>query len=222
MQQTICAKVNPRLLTKADRLFIGSVDGRVIEILQNARRAGATEVRISNKDEIVTVQDNGSGIEDFQKLLDLGGSGWDEQLEAGEDPAGVGLFSLAPRKVTIISGGRQTVIDKNGWTGEPVEVTEIDEAVTGTILKFRDEKPWNMDIVEKHAIFAGIKVIVDGKYCHAMPFCSSEAEHYDKPGCKIEVAEEISKYHRNWTSSWYHGRVLVNFHGQVVQLDHWP
>jgi len=105
--QVIKACVSERLLQKATRLFTGTLDGRVIEILQNARRAGATEVRISNKDEIVTVQDNGSGIEDFQKLLDLGGSGWDEQLEAGEDPAGVGLFSLAPRKVTIISGGRQ-------------------------------------------------------------------------------------------------------------------
>jgi len=220
--QVIKACVSERLLQKATRLFTGTLDGRVIEILQNARRAGATEVRISNKDEIVTVQDNGSGIDDFQKLLDLGGSGWDEQLEAGEDPAGVGLFSLAPRKATIISGGRQTVIDKNGWTGEPVEVTEIDEAVTGTILKFRDEKPWNMDIVEKHAVFAGIKVIVDGKYCHAMPFCSGQAEHYDKPGCRIEVTNEISKYHRDWTSTWYNGRVLVNFHGQVVQIDHWP
>ena len=191
MQQTICAKVNPRLLTKADRLFIGSVDGRIIEILQNARRAGATEVRISNKDGLVTVQDNGSGIDDFQKLLDLGGSGWDEKLEAGEDPAGVGLFSLAPRKVTIISGGRKTVIDKDGWTGKPVEVTENTEAVTGTILKFRDEKPWDMNTVEKHAVFAGIKVVVDGKYCHAMSFCNGQAEHYDKPGCRIEVAEEL-------------------------------
>ena len=193
MQQTICAKVNPRLLTKADRLFIGSVDGRVIEILQNARRAGATEVRISNKDGLITVADNGSGIEDFQKLLDLGGSGWDEKLEAGEDPAGVGLFSLAPKKVTIISGGRKTVIDKDGWTGKPVEVTKIDEAVSGTILKFHDEKPWDMGLVEKHAVFAGVKVIVDGKYCHQMPFCSSEAADYENPGCKIEVTDEISK-----------------------------
>ena len=32
MQETICAKVNPRLLTKADRLFTGTVEGRVIEI----------------------------------------------------------------------------------------------------------------------------------------------------------------------------------------------
>jgi len=222
MQQTICAKVNPRLLTKADRLFIGSVDGRIVEILQNARRAGATEVRISNKDGLITVADNGSGIEDFQKLLDLGGSGWDEKLEAGEDPAGVGLFSLAPREVEIVSGNRKTIIDKDGWTGKPVEVTETTEVVNGTILKFRDEQPWDMATVEKHAVFAGIRVIVDGKYCHQMPFCSSEAEHYANPGCRIEVAEEISKYHRHWTSSWYHGRVLINFHGQVVQLDHWP
>jgi hypothetical protein len=36
--KTIRAKVNPRLLSKADRLFTGTVDGRIIEILQNARR----------------------------------------------------------------------------------------------------------------------------------------------------------------------------------------
>ena len=221
MQQTICAKVNPRLLTKADRLFIGSVDGRIIEILQNARRAGATEVRISSKDDLITVCDNGSGIEDFQKLLDLGGSGWDEKLEAGEDPAGVGLFSLAPKEVTIISGSRQTVIDKDGWTGKPVEVTETAEVVKGTILKFRDEQPWGMEVVEKHAVFAGIRVIVDGKYCHQMAFCSSDAAHHENPGCTIEVTDEISKYHRDWSSSCYYDRVLVNFHGQVVQLDDW-
>ena len=195
MQEVICAKVNPRLLTKSERLFTGTVDGRIIEILQNARRAGATEVRIINKDGFVTVQDNGSGIEDFQKLLDLGGSGWDEKMEAGEDPAGVGLFSLAPREVTIISGNRKTVIDKDGWTGKPVEVTQTSETIKGTIVKFHDEKPWDMELVEKHAVFAGIKVVVDGKYCHQMPFCSDEAVYYENPGCRIEVVNEISNYH---------------------------
>lgn len=222
MQQTICAKVSEKLLTKASRLFTGTQDGRVIEILQNARRAGATEVRISNKDGFVTVEDNGSGIEDFQKLLDLGGSGWDEKLEAGEDPAGVGLFSLAPRKVTIISQNKQVVIEKEGWTGKPVEVTENMKTVNGTILKFMDEKPWDMESVEKHAIFAGIRVIVDGKYCHRMPFCGSNAAFYDNPGCKVEVVKELSKYHSQWATALYYGRVLVNFHGQVIQLDYWP
>jgi len=222
MQETICAKVNPRLLSKADRLFTGTAEGRIIEILQNARRAGSTEVRISNKDGFVTIEDNGCGIEDFQKLLDLGGSGWDEKLEAGEDPAGVGLFSLAPKEVTITSGGRQIVIDKDGWTGKPVQVTNILKAINGTIVKFRDEKPWDMELVEKHAVFAGIRVVVDGKYCHRMPFCSSEAMYYENPGCKVEVTTEVSKYHGHWASNWYHGRLLVNFHGQVVQVDHWP
>ena len=131
-EQTICAKVNPRLLTKASRLFSGSLEGRIIEILQNARRAGASEVRISNKDNTVTVQDNGSGIADFQKLLDLGGSGWDEALELGEDPAGVGLFSLAPRQVTIVSRSHQVTIEKDGWTGAPVEIVTLDNAIAGT------------------------------------------------------------------------------------------
>ena len=221
MQETICAKVNPRLLTKADRLFTGTAEGRVIEILQNARRAKATEVRISNKDGFVTVEDNGCGIEDFQKLLDLGGSGWDEKLEAGEDPAGVGLFSMAPKEVTITSGDRQIVIDKDGWTGKPVQVTKISNEIKGTILKFRDEKPWDMELVEKHAVFAGIRVIVDGKYCHQRQFCSKQAVYYSNPGCKIEVANDISKYHKDWTFNLYHDKVLVNFHGQVVQVEHW-
>ncbi len=222
MQQTICAKVNPRLLTKADRLFTGTAEGRVIEILQNARRAGAKEVRISNKDGFVTVEDNGAGIEDFAKLLDLGGSGWDEKLEAGEDPAGVGLFSLAPKEVTITSGDRQIIIDKDGWTGKPVQITKSPKEVNGTIVKFKDEKPWDLELVEKHAVFGGIRVIVDGKYCHSMPFCSSQAVQYDNPGCRIEAIKDISKYHSDWTSGYYYGRVLVNFHGQVVQLDYWP
>jgi len=222
MQETICAKVSERLLSKASRLFTGTQDGRIIEILQNARRAGATEVRISNKDGLITVADNGSGIDDFQKLLDLGGSGWDEKLEAGEDPAGVGLFSLTPRKVTIISGSRQTVIDKDGWTGKPVEVTEISEAVNGTILKFRDESPWNHGAVEKHAVFAGIRVVVDGKICHSMRFCSEQSVDYPELGCRIEVVSDMSKYHQQWTTYYYQSKALVNFHGQIVELDYWP
>lgn len=222
MQQTICAKVNPRLLTKADRLFTGSVEGRIIEILQNARRAGATEVRIRNKGSHVYVEDNGSGIDDFQKLLDLGGSGWDEKLEAGEDPAGVGLFSLAPREVSITSGNRCVTIKPSGWTGEAVQVRKSAKNVAGTVLSFQDDQPWDFETVQKHVVFSGMKVTVDGKYCHLMPFCSQDAAEYPDIGCRIEVVSDMSNYHRKWVSYYYHSKALVNFHGQVVELDHWP
>ena len=223
MKQTICAQVSQKLLSKASRLFTGSAEGRIIEILQNARRAGGTEVRITNKDGLVTVVDNGSGIDDFQKLLDLGSSGWDDQTEQGEDPAGVGLFSLAPRKVTIQSKYHQVIIEKDGWAGTPVKITESKKQIRGTQLVFADDNPWDFETVEKHAVFSGMKVIVDGKYCHRMSFCSSEATDYPDLGCRVEIISEMSNYHRKWrTSSYCRNKMLVNFHGQVVELDHWP
>jgi len=102
-------------------LFTGRLEGRIIEILQNSRRAGATEVIIANRDGYVTVCDNGRGIDDFSKLLDLGGSGWEDGLEVSEDPAGVGVFCLAPREVVIRSGGKEVTIAGDGWTGLPVD-----------------------------------------------------------------------------------------------------
>ena len=221
--ETIRACVCEKLLQKADRLFTGTMDGRIIELLQNARRAGATKVNISNEEDgYITITDNGKGIEDFQKLLDLGNSGWDEKLEAGEDPAGVGLFCLAPRKVTILSGNNQVVIEKDGWTGEPVEVVKVKTRVNGTTLKFKDDKPWGLEDVEKHAVFCGMEVEVDGKSCQSLPFCTGKSVLYKQPGCKIEVTDNISEYHKKWTCGLYGDRVLVNFHGQVVQIDWWP
>jgi len=122
MKQTMQATVNPRLLHKANRLFTGTLAGRVTEILQNARRAGATNVDITNKNGFVHVHDNGKGIEDFSRLLDMGGSGWNEQLSSSEDPAGIGLFCLAPREVAVRSNGKQVVIHEAGWTGQPVHI----------------------------------------------------------------------------------------------------
>lgn len=221
-QQTICAKVSPRLLTKADRLFTGTIEGRIIELLQNARRAGATEVRITNKNNHIAVQDNGSGIQDFQKLLDLGSSGWNEQIESGEDPAGVGLFSLAPRQVIITSGNSKVIITKDGWTGTPINVADSDDYVSGTMIEFTDEKPWDFETIERHAVFAGIRVTLDGKYCHQMPFCSKDAALYEDIGCRIEIVSELSKYHKHWSSGYYSNKPLIDFHGQIVELDYWP
>jgi hypothetical protein len=42
-----------------------------------------------------------------------------------EDPAGVGVFCLALRKVTIYSKGKKLIISKDGWTGKPMELTEV-------------------------------------------------------------------------------------------------
>lgn len=221
---TIQACVNPRLLKKADRLFTGTLDGRIIEILQNARRAGATKVVISNESDLVTVRDNGRGIEDFAKLLDLGGSGWEDALEASEDPAGVGLFCLTPRQVTIRSNGQMVTIKSECWTGQPADVRDDPQSRSGTILQFADD-PWTKEAVERHAVFCGIQVVVDGQRCHNENFASDSAAHHPELGCRIEVRadKDLNEWHRRVRTDRYYGpNVLVNFHGQTVSFDYRP
>jgi len=223
METLIEAKVSKRLLTKASRLFTGTLDGRIIEILQNARRAVATQVSIINKEGLVTVFDNGKGIDDFAKLLDLGDSDWDQTMEQAEDPAGVGVFCLAPRKVGICSKGQKLVITKDGWTGTPLELIQIEDNCEGTELVFADE-PWELSKVQKHAVFSGMKVVVDGKTCPQQPFVSSRAVHYPELGCKIEVRsrDRLNEWHKQWQDHYYSDTVLVNFHGQVINWAYSP
>ncbi|MHC4629248.1 MAG: hypothetical protein ACYTDV_19890 [Planctomycetota bacterium] len=221
--QTIQAQVSTRLLSKASRLFTGTLDGRIIEILQNARRAGATQVTITNEDGLVSVRDNGSGIDDFAKLLDLGDSDWDQAMKEAEDPAGVGIFCLAPRKVTICSNGKRLVITKDGWTGTPLELAPIEDICSGTELVFTDE-PWELKKVQRHAVFSGMKVIVDGKTCPQQPFTSSRAAHYPELGCRIEVRDRdrLNEWHRQWREHYYSDTILVSFHGQIVNCQYSP
>jgi len=221
--EVIQAQVNPRLLSKADRLFTGALEGRIIELLQNARRAGATIVCIMNTDGLVTIQDNGRGIVDFAALLDLGRSGWDPTLDGAEDPAGVGMFCLAPREVSVRSGGKKVVITDTGWTGESIPVQTADNATEGTELVFADQ-PWEFELVDKYAAFTGLKVIVDGRECTSASFVSQQAIPHRELGCLIEVRERavLSHLHALWKQNYYADDVLVNFHGQVVVFTYAP
>jgi hypothetical protein len=223
--QTIQACVNQRLLTKADRFFTGTLNGRIIELLQNARRAGATKVSITNNDGWVTVKDNGQGISDFAKLLDLGGSGWDEACEESEDPAGVGIFCLMPREVTIRSKRKMITIVEESWTGAPIEVIDDPQPVLkGTILRFQDEL-WEASQVDIKAVFSGMQVNVDGVECPSVPFVSDNAAHYPELGCKIEILE-LSQMNQWYMlcrhNRWYCNNSTVNFHGQIVNIDYHP
>jgi len=184
--KTIRARVNERLLQKASRLFNGTLEGRVIEILQNARRAGATEVHVTNQNGLVTVRDNGNGIVDFSTLLDLGGTGWDDACDVSEDPAGVGIFCLAPREVTIRSRRKKVEIKQDGWTGRPIEIIDDPEHAGGTVLQFRDDS-WDSAAVDRNAVFTGLRITVDGRECPRMPFVSDAASHHSELGCRIEV-----------------------------------
>jgi hypothetical protein len=226
---TIRATISPRLLTKASRMFDGTTRGIITEILQNARRAGATHVDIRNRqDGIVEVRDNGKGIDDFAKLLALGDSGWDPSLEDSEDPAGVGLFCLAPHPVSVVSKGHAIHLTRDGWTGGAVTVHDVPElpavgatinAGQGTHLAITTEA-WTNQEVEPLAMFSGMQVHVDGSACAKSEFLGGEeAVEYPELGCRIAIVEpsQWSRQHNYYDAFRYSYAVLVNFYGQLIQ-----
>jgi glucose-6-phosphate-specific signal transduction histidine kinase len=101
---TIQAQVSQATLSKVSRLFNSSLTDCLNELLQNARRANATAVKITlSDDHQLTIEDDGTGITQPQTLLTLGESDWSEETKQQEDPAGMGIFSLANRNVTVRS-----------------------------------------------------------------------------------------------------------------------
>jgi hypothetical protein len=142
--QTVRGTVNPALLTKADRLFLNDDRGIFVELLQNARRAGATAVHVSIEDipcesgtARITVLDNGRGIENFQSLLTLGGSDWSSSTQQKEDPAGMGFFSLCRSEVEVHSGFQCVRISPAVFLGQAeASVEPAEQLVAGARISF--------------------------------------------------------------------------------------
>jgi hypothetical protein len=87
----------------------------VQELIQNARRAGATRVCIDHDQTTgtLTVDDDGAGIEDFQTLLTFAASGWSAEVATSERPYGMGFMAAiyAASQVEITSRGKRLVFD---------------------------------------------------------------------------------------------------------------
>lgn len=83
------------------------------ELMQNARRAGATRVafEVQSSGETtcrVVVTDDGRGIDDLSVLLRLGASAWPEQIMEAEAPYGMGFLAslFAAKHITVESRGQ--------------------------------------------------------------------------------------------------------------------
>ena len=109
----------------------------ISELLQNARRAGAMQIDVAYDADtkILSVQDDGHGVEDFQKLLSFHESGWDAETQAGEHPFGV-CFSkclYAATRCFVTSRNLRADIDTQAAFAKAfIEVETIAEAVAGT------------------------------------------------------------------------------------------
>ena len=109
---TIRARVHDGAIDRVSRFFNASVADAAAELIQNARRSGATRLNVATEavpeaeacgGTVVTVTDDGFGIADPAVLLSFGESGWDAATAKREDPAGMGVYALSKRGYTISS-----------------------------------------------------------------------------------------------------------------------
>ncbi|MBM3121187.1 MAG: sensor histidine kinase [Chloroflexi bacterium] len=109
-----------RLLPEIPRFF-PSFESILGEILQNAHRSGATEVRVLRDAQAstLTIRDNGTGLDKPERLLRVGDAGWDASLVI--DPAGMGAFAtLRPEFV------QQVVYESRGiWNWRLTVTPEV-------------------------------------------------------------------------------------------------
>jgi len=222
--ETVRAAVGPGILAKADRLFKNDDPGIWIEILQNARRAGATVVEVTIAESepgsgscVVTVQDNGRGIQKFQDLLTLGQSGWDAATQAAEDPAGMGFFALCHTGIEVHSGDRFVEIAAEVFLGSAVaEVRKTSEPIEGTRLRFSRASTKNALAAALHAVteFYPVEVLLDGEAVPRHDFLEGCLHRELIDGIEVGFgtyfthASNSYSYHDNW-----------NFHGARIR-DH--
>ena len=112
----------------------------VSELLQNARRAGAKRIEIhyDATAQVLRVQDDGRGLDDFQKLLSFHESGWDAATSAEEHPFGVGFSKClyAATRCIVASHHQRVDIDTAAALAKAsIEVEHIAEAVAGTRIE---------------------------------------------------------------------------------------
>ena len=153
---TIRARVHRSALKRVTKFWASRPIEIFTEVLQNSRRAGATRIRVtvetltqpagcptepSEPRLAVTVTDDGAGIDDPAVLLSFGENGWNEDLVAREDAAGMGILSLAHRGCRISSRPRTP----DGQAGQGWSVDLEPEHFTGrsdALVRLDDTAPY--------------------------------------------------------------------------------
>ncbi len=153
-----------RLRDSICRMFNGTTREIISELLQNCQRAGASKVlieatRVSDTSYMISFKDNGKGInsiEDLEKLISLGETGFDEIVINKQKPAGLGINSVLVNAgcfyVNILSKKYFLRINKDRWWNDlaywknwKLQVRELDESIP-THLNWGLKSDWNFNI----------------------------------------------------------------------------
>lgn len=220
LPSVIRSHVDPAAITKVTRLFNNTLGDVLTELIQNARRAGATSVDLDVAEaedaRWLIVRDDGAGIKDPAVILALGRSGWDGEITRREDPAGMGIFSLAGRRVEIRSCPRTTgeawqiAIEPDDWqSGAPISVAKCDQPV-GTEIRVFIGEDWASNLegaASGVARYCPIPIQFKGTALPQQDWLAGAATIVEEQGVRIGLFNDTR-------STRYMPR--INFHGLTV------
>lgn len=221
LPQTIRTTVSQAAISKVGRLFNGTVSDVLNELFQNARRAGASLVEVEMLDlaghSTLVIRDDGRGIDDPAALVTLGHSGWDATIAQREDPAGMGMFSLAGHRVEIrshssVAGqGWRVIITPDAWESSAELMVEPFEHAGGTELLVDMPEAWERHIdqaIARAARHYPVPVRYQGTVLAQADWLEGAAHIELWRGSRIGVFKGHSR------DSTLHPR--INFHGLTV------
>ena len=110
--QSIQASIHQDAINRVSQFFNATTSDILNELLQNARRSGASRVDVTAGDGLVTVTDDGQGISDPTAILAFGQTTWNDQVTLNERPAGIGFYALARCKLVTV---RSKTENGNAW-----------------------------------------------------------------------------------------------------------
>ena len=110
--QSIHATIHEDAINRVAGFFNAGTKDILNELLQNARRSGATRVDITTQPDRITVADDGAGIADPAAILAFGQSGWDNRAAQSEHAAGMGFYALARSERVRVTSRRR---DETAW-----------------------------------------------------------------------------------------------------------
>ena len=222
LPESIRATIHQDAISRVPSFFNATTTDILNELLQNARRSGASRVdataRVNREAQAwdITLQDDGQGIRDPRAILAFGQSGWEERRTLDEHPAGMGIYALARSEDVEIASKTK---DGTAWrvrlgpghfTGaEPAAVERLDgtETKTGTSVTFRSKNYWEGDLARAVRHYP-VPVYLNGTRLDAQDFLegAERVEHWQ--GARIGVFKG------------YDNR--LNFHGIVVNNPNLP
>ena len=218
---TIHSAVSPDAIRCASRLFSGDSRDCLHEMFQNARRAGAPciagELTVQDGRSLLHIRDDGCGIDDPAALLMLGHSGWGDDIARNEDPAGMGMFSLAGRTVEIQSFSPSAAtawkvqIPAHAWdSGVPLAIAPA-MIGWGTLISIELPPDWKQGLsatVADATRHYPLPVTLNGALLLREDFLKDAMFVENACGCRIGVYDRDP----DWP-----GDHRINFHGHRVK-----